>query len=228
MPKNFTKWNEEKIGWLKINYNKSYKELCKYLEIGDETIRLKIKELGLERTTKYRPFKLNMEDQEFLSDLDNPRLTAPDIVSKYKNSYGISESRIWQLRKKRGIKLQVNTLSRESIAESRVRKVLDELDLAYIKEKHIGKYHIDFYLGQHLCIEVQGNYWHSKPKRILTDKRKKDFLENLGYKILYINESDIPKSREKILEFTKLGSPYTVMYRKKLCEPLLSGCIVNE
>ena len=110
-------WSSEKIMWLKSNYNLTYKEMCEYLGFNEETIRLKINELGLHRTTRYRPFKLDMSDTEFLSDLDNPTLTAPDIVEKYKDKYGVSESRIWQLRKQRRIKLQVDTIHRVSTSE---------------------------------------------------------------------------------------------------------------
>lgn len=186
-----TKWTDEKISWLKENYNKTYKEMMEYLGISDDTIRQKINELGLERTTKYRPFKIDPNDTEFQSDLDNPRLSAPDIVEKYKDKYGIGESRIHQLRKQRGIKLQINTLARESSAEKKVREILEELDLAYIREKRIGEYSVDFYLGFHICIEVQGEYWHSKLDRIQADKRKRVFLRKRGYHVIYIWESEL-------------------------------------
>lgn len=191
-------WSSEKIMWLKSNYNLTYKEMCEYLGFNEETIRLKINELGLHRTTRYRPFKLDMSDTEFLSDLDNPTLTAPDIVEKYKDKYGVSESRIWQLRKQRRIKLQVDTIHRVSTSESKVKEILDELDVAYIQEKAVGKYHIDFYLGFKLCLEVQGHYWHNKPERKATDIRKKDYLSRLGYKVVYIWDNELEKAKEII------------------------------
>ena len=183
------KWTSEKIDWLKENYSLPYSEMSKALDICQETIRLKINDLGLIRSTRYRPFKLDMTDKEFLKDLDNSKLTAPDIVLKYKEKYSIGESRIHQLRKERGIKLQVNTLGRESSSEARVRKILDSLELAYIKEKPIEKYHIDFYLGFKICLEVQGSYWHSRPERKLRDSIKKAYLEEKGYTVLQIWDS---------------------------------------
>lgn len=203
-----TNWTDDKINWLKENYNMTYKEMREHLGICDETIRVKINELGLKRTTRYRPFKLDMDDKEFLADLENPRLTAPDIVEKYKDKYGIGESRIHQLRKERNIKLQVNTLDRESSGEKKVREILDNLDIAYIKEKRIEKYHIDFYLGFKGCIEVQGSYWHSREDRKLRDIRKKKYLKENGYKVLYIWDNEMDKAEENILEFLKeLGLP---------------------
>lgn len=198
----------EKLEWLKVNYNKSYAEMVEYLQVDSETIRVTINSLGLKRTTKYRPFKLDMNDQEFISDLENPRLTAPDIVSKYKDKYGIGESRIHQLRKQRGIKLQINTLARESSGEKEVRQILDSLDLAYIREKQFGKYHVDFYLGFKGCIEVQGTYWHSKEDRRASDARKRNYLERRGYKILYIWDNKLQNAKNDILRFIKeLGFP---------------------
>lgn len=203
-----TKWTDEKLDWLKDNYNKTYKEMREHLGICEETIRVKLKELGIKRTSRYRPFKLDMNDKEFLADLENPRLTAPDIVEKYKDKYGIGESRIHQLRRERDIKLQVNTLDRESSGEKQVREILDNLDIAYIREKMIGKYHIDFYLGFKGCIEVQGSYWHSREDRKSRDIRKNKYLKENGYEVLYIWDNEMDKAEENILKFVKeLGLP---------------------
>jgi very-short-patch-repair endonuclease len=198
----------DNLEWLKSNYNKTYSEMSSYLNVNEETIRVTLKRLGLKRTTKYRPFKIDMNDREFLADLENPRLTAPDIVEKYKDKYGIGESRIHQLRRERDIKLQVNTLDRESSGEKQVREILDNLDIAYIKEKRIGKFHIDFYLGFKGCIEVQGSYWHSREDRKSRDIRKKKYLEGKDYKVLYIWDNEMDKAEESILKFVKeLGLP---------------------
>ena len=201
-------WTTEKVSWLKENYDLPYTKLVEHLGFDNETIRLKINELGIKRNTNHKPYKLDITDQEFLSDLRNPRLTAPDIVEKYKDKYGIGESRIHQLRKQERIKLQVNTLERESSAEKFVREVLEDLDVAYVKEKRIGRYSIDFYLGFHICIEVQGTYWHKKLKRRISDNKKRKYLESLGYKVFYIKESELEQSRNIILELLQnLGFP---------------------
>lgn len=203
-----SKFTPEKEIWLKANYNKTYSEMSEHLGICEETIRTKINDLGLIRTSRYRPYKLNMSDEEFLADLDNPRLTAPDIVDKYKDKYGIGESRIHQLRKEKGIKLQINTLAREGSGERAIREILDKLDVAYIKEKSIGKYHIDFYLGHKACIEVQGSYWHTRKERKLRDIKKRKYLRELGYKVLVIWDTKLDTAEDYILEFAKeLGLP---------------------
>lgn len=201
-----SKWTPEKIEWLKENYNLPYKELESYLSLDGETIRIKLKQLNITRTTKYRPFKLDMNDKKFLSDLDNPRLSAPDIVEKYKDKYGIGESRIHQLRKEREIKLQINTLERVSSTEKEVMKILDDLDVVYQREKRVGKYSLDFYLGFKVCIEAQGGYWHNKPERKESDARKKAYLESQGYTIIYVWENAIDKNHI-VTELKRLGFP---------------------
>ena len=202
------KMTAEKLSWLKKNYNLPYKELIKHTGCCAEVIRQSLIKLGVKRTTKYRPFKLDMGDKEFLGDLENPTLCAPDIVEKYKEKYGIGESRVHQLRKQRKIKLQIDTLKRPSLLELRVRGVLEKLDVAFIPEKLVGKYHIDFYLGFKICLEVQSTYWHNKPNRVETDKRKKAYLEKMGYKVIYVWEDEISDA-ENYLRTTlqKLGLP---------------------
>ena len=49
----------------------------------------------------------------------------------------------------------------------------------------------EFNRDKKLCIEVDGDYWHSLPKRIQQDKRKDTFLKNKGYKVVRIKECDI-------------------------------------
>lgn len=206
--KRFTVWSLEKVDWLKNNYQLPYREMCEYLGFDEETIRKKLNELGIVRESVHRPYKLDMSDREFMLDLWNPSLTAPDIVEKYKDKYGIGESRIHQLRKQINIRPRVNTIRRESSAEKYVRTVLEDLDVAFQREKRVGRYSVDFYLGFHACIEVQGAYWHSKPKRIKSDERKRLFLKMHRYKILYIEESKLEQAKSKITDFLQnLGFP---------------------
>lgn len=224
-----TKWKQSDIDWLKDNYNLNYKVLNKHLQMDNETIRLKILELGLERDSKYRPFKIDMTDAEFLSDLDNPRLSAPDIVQKYKDKYGIGESRIHQLRKESGLKLQINTLERTSSAEAKVMEILDELDIVYNKEKRVGRYSIDLYLGMKICIEVQGEYWHNKPDRKATDERKRKYLEKRGYRILYLWENQLENAKEDIVRYLKnLGLPIEQSMEKYLVNASKSGVRIKR
>lgn len=42
-----------------------------------------------------------------------------------------------------------------------------------------------------ICLEIDGDYWHSLPKRIIQDKRKDTFLKNKGFTVIRIKEYDI-------------------------------------
>ena len=194
------KMTSENKEWLRENYQLPYKELREHTGCCDEVIRLALKDMGIDRNTPYRPFKIDMSDKEFLKDLEDPRLTAPDIVEKYKDKYGVGESRIHQLRKQLRIRLQVDSIHRESSAEKWVREILEELDVAYIQEKVIGRYHIDFYLGFKLCIEVQGHYWHNRPERKATDSRKRKFLSDKGYRVVYIWDNELDTAKTTIIK----------------------------
>ena len=196
-----SKWTQHKIDWLKENYNLPYKELCKHLDLDDETIRCKLKELGIKRTSKYTNgvYDHLYTDADFLADLCGQRLTAREVSDKW----GISQSRIWELRRNKGIKSKLNFLEHSSDLELRVKLILDKLDVCYQEERREGKYHIDFYLGYRICIEVQGSYWH---KNRDADERKKAYLESLGYKVIYLWEKDIDENYIKHI-LKELGLP---------------------
>lgn len=57
-----------------------------------------------------------------------------------------------------------------------------------------GFYHqVDLFIEPNICIEVDGDYWHSLPKTILRDKEIDLNLNLLGYKVIRLSESDIKK-----------------------------------
>ena len=96
----------------------------------------------------------------------------------------------------------------KSIPELEVEKILEELDLAYIYEKKILNWKVDYYLGQKTIIEVQGEYWHNLSKTKEKDERKFKELRDNGYVIIEIWEnelSDKDKIKAKIL--SQFGSP---------------------
>lgn len=186
-------WTKDKVSWLKNNYDKcTYREMVEHLNISEDSIRHTAKELNLTRpryVLNGHPRNIIEVDDEFIKDLENPRFTSVDLARKY----GVTDSCIQRHRKKRvpWYKPMINTLDRLSTAELKVKRMLDELDVAYLLEKRIGKYSVDFYLGRKCCIEVQGTYWHSISKKKKSDKRKRLFLAGLGYKVLYISEEEL-------------------------------------
>ena len=81
----------------------------------------------------------------------------------------------------------------ETFIEKKVREELDSYGITYEQEKGIGKhFHLDFYLlEQNIAIECDGTYWHSLPKVIRKDKRKRKYVKSIGIKLVQLPEAQI-------------------------------------
>lgn len=76
--------------------------------------------------------------------------------------------------------------------ERAVEIVLQALSVEYIPQKHIGRWVVDFFIpGKNLCLECDGDYWHSLPSAQDRDARKDAFLQQKGYTVLRILGSQI-------------------------------------
>jgi len=126
------------------------------------------------------------------------------------------DKRINQLRNDMVKKVKKMIIS-GTIPENLTESILIENKIKFKKQHTIGYYTCDFVINNKI-IEVQGDYWHGNPKfynldninetqqkNINRDKRKRTYLLNKNYKILYIWEYDlknnINKVENKILNF---------------------------
>lgn len=76
--------------------------------------------------------------------------------------------------------------------ERAVQAVLDELGIAYKRQKCLGHWVVDFYIpDKNLVIEAEGDYWHSLPEVVEKDARRDAWLTAHGYKVLRLAEHDI-------------------------------------
>ena len=56
--------------------------------------------------------------------------------------------------------------------------ILDSLNIVWVSEHPIGPYNFDIFIPSHnLLIECNGEYWHSLPKAIRTDRGKATYIE---------------------------------------------------
>ena len=55
-------------------------------------------------------------------------------------------------------------------------------------------------INKKICLEIDGDYWHSLPKRIIQDKRKDTYLKNKGFTIIRIKECDIYNNLNTCME----------------------------
>jgi len=87
-----------------------------------------------------------------------------------------------------------------SAPEIIVSDALRELSFQFVSEYRIGRYSCDFVIPSHkIVIEVDGTYWHSKPKRKQLDKIKDDFLSKQGWVVIRFKEKDIYQNLTKCL-----------------------------
>ena len=133
----------------------------------------------------------------------NPYLSHIQIAQEY----GVSDSCVALRRKE--LDAKVRKKNSDTLPELAVAKILDSLDIVYFKQKRIDKWSIDFYLGRKHCIDVHGEWAHSKLVVQDRDHRKKLYLEEEGFSYLVIREKELNNSelvKRKIEKFT-LGFP---------------------
>jgi very-short-patch-repair endonuclease len=61
----------------------------------------------------------------------------------------------------------------------------------------------EFNPEKRVCIEIDGDYWHSLSKRIRQDKRKDTFLKNKGYRVIRIKEYDVYRNMNDCIKNVK-------------------------
>jgi quinol monooxygenase YgiN len=76
--------------------------------------------------------------------------------------------------------------------QRRLIPLFDKHGLVWGEEYRIRFYHFDYFLPEvGILIEVQGNYWHSKPEAKYRDQRKKTFVErHTDYRLIEVWEDE--------------------------------------
>lgn len=109
--------------------------------------------------------------------------------------------------RRNGLKATPQNKISDTKPELRVEKILCNLNIKYQKQCPIGPYVFDFCLLDHnILIEVQGEYWHSRPNNIRNDLAKFNFVHKYypKFKIHYIKEIDTKKSKQLYKLFNDL------------------------
>ncbi len=89
----------------------------------------------------------------------------------------------------------------DTLPEKIIESLLIKLNLKYQKKINIGYYNCDFIINENI-VEVQGDYWHGNPKfynifdriqekNIKRDKRKLEYLQSKGFKVIFLWENDL-------------------------------------
>jgi very-short-patch-repair endonuclease len=79
----------------------------------------------------------------------------------------------------------------ETKIEKMLGQCLEELKLTHEPQKQIGALVVDEFLPEYgIVIEAQGDYWHTLPRVVKHDAKRRSVLHRLGYHILEIWEKD--------------------------------------
>jgi G:T-mismatch repair DNA endonuclease (very short patch repair protein) len=105
-----------------------------------------------------------------------------------------------------------------SSQEIRIQSILNEMGISYTTNGFLYSYNWDFIFKNKLILEIQGDFWHGNPKLYKKDDillngltvdmvwkkdyRKKKKVENYGYRVYYLWETDINNMNDYELKET--------------------------
>lgn len=133
---------------------------------------------------------------ELLNDLANTCYSNSQLATKY----GVGHMTISSWRKDiyGNVKTYYNSNISQSTLEIKFELILNELDIAFIREYRIEGLQYDYYLGHKLLVELQGDYWHNNKDN--NDDKKLELSKEQKYVLLQISEYDINNNRNAVKE----------------------------
>ncbi|RAN89239.1 topoisomerase I [Bacillus sp. SRB_28] len=196
--RNIEQWQ---VDFIVTHADRKLRDIGQEINLDERRVGEILKLLGIKRT-RHRKIYLP-KTAEVEQELKNPYLSHVEIAVKY----GVSDTCVAKRRKELHVKVRKKNY--DTLLEQQVEQMLLSLDLAFIKQKRIDKWSIDFYLGRKYCLDVHGKWAHSLKKIKERDKRKLLFMQESCYKYLVIHEEELANKEkvvQKIKEFT-LGFP---------------------
>jgi very-short-patch-repair endonuclease len=92
-----------------------------------------------------------------------------------------------------------------SSLQVKIENLLTDLDISFVSEFAIhSRKLVDIFIAPNICIECDGDYWHSLPRQKQKDIEFNEFCEKNNYKLLrltesYIKNNSIETIKERIL-----------------------------
>lgn len=109
----------------------------------------------------------------------------------------------------------ITMMTKPSSLEVQFASMLDDNNIQYKQQVHLGPYLFDFQINN-ILIEIQGDYWHSLPAAVNRDKSKATYVEKYlpEYQLNYLWEHEFYQL-DKIHNFinTKFGIKHTIDYK---------------
>ena len=72
-----------------------------------------------------------------------------------------------------------------------VEEYLKELNIKFESEYMINNHAVDIFIEPNICIECDGEYWHSLPEQVIRDLEFDDYCKNNDYVLIRLKEKDI-------------------------------------
>lgn len=187
--------NEEEKQFIRDNsFSMTITEMSKKLDRHAESISKFIAQENL--PIKLRKFDYFIQDEQFMEDIKNPAYSHSYVGAKYGVTGGVISK--WRKKLFGDFKSMTDTFLCKSTAELEFEKIINDLDIAFFYEEKICGWKIDYYLGHRVCVEIQGEYWHSLDKVKEKDDRKINELKTKGYIVIEIQEENIHKNKSKV------------------------------
>lgn len=96
----------------------------------------------------------------------------------------------------------------ETDIEKLMRQELERQHEPFDTQVQFKRYHVDFVLARRrVVIECDGKYWHSMLDVFARDRRKDEYLKNLGYQVFRFNDQEIRNSPTQCLNQVLAAAP---------------------
>lgn len=211
--------SQEEVDRIKAIKHKTCAQIAHELGFSETTVSDVIRYLKLR--PRHKATKIPYEKQtEYEIDLKNPCYSHAYLGSKW----GLTPEAIGASRKRRG--LGVWRTNQNTLLERKIAECLEELDIAYIMQKRIKQWSIDFYLGHKICIDVHGQWAHAQS--YVRDQRKKQWLQTNRFYYLAVTEPELNNldSVKNNLETFYWASLRSNASTKLFVNPEAQGCPV--
>lgn len=178
-------------------------EMAKNMNLNERTIVnfLKSQNIKPNRANPKYKKEIMLSNDNFKNDYEN-LLLSPTYINK-KWDIDNKTISIWRKQDFGDYTHRVNGALIRTRPEQEFEDILFELEIPYFYQWQIDNWRIDYYLGNKLCIEINGAYWHNKEEIAKKDKRKIKDLRNKKYTIINFTEYEIYNEKEKVIQIIK-------------------------
>lgn len=199
--KSLTYTQREKI--IEDNKILNITEISKKIKVNERTISNFLKSQGIKPNRANPKYKkeIMLNNEDFKKDYENLLLSPTYISSKWDIDHKTIQ--IWRKQDYGDYTHRVNGALARTRPEQEFEDILFNLEIPYFYQWQIDNWTIDYYLGNKICVEINGVYWHSIDKTLEKDERKLSDLKDKGYTVINFTEYEIYNEKNKVIQIIK-------------------------